>query len=83
MKTVTIPERAVEVRKFLDQARNEDILVRAPDGREFVVTAIDDFDGELARTRRNTEFMALLDERARQSRTVPMDYVKRQLGLAE
>jgi hypothetical protein len=45
--------------------------------------ALADFDAELARTRQNAELMALLDERARQTQTVPLDEVKRQLGLNE
>jgi hypothetical protein len=83
MKTVTVTESAVEVHKLLDQARNEDILVRASDGAEFLVTAIDEFDQELARTRQNAKLMSLLDERAKQSRTISLNEVKRQLGLAE
>ena len=47
-----------------------------------MVTAIDDFDEEIARTRRNDKLMALLDDRAKQSKTVPLDEVKRQLGLS-
>jgi hypothetical protein len=47
------------------------------------VTAVDDFDRELARTRQNAQLMALLEERAKQTRTIPLDEVKRQLGLSE
>jgi mRNA-degrading endonuclease RelE of RelBE toxin-antitoxin system len=42
-----------------------------------------DFDEEIARTRQNAKLMALLDERAKQSQTVPLDEVKRQLGLSK
>jgi hypothetical protein len=83
MKTVTIAESASDVHKLLDQARKEDILVRASDGTEFLVTAIDEFDHELARTRQNAKLMSLLDERAKQSHTIPLHDVKRQLGLAD
>ena len=47
-----------------------------------MLTVIDDFDEELARTRRNIQFMALLDEPTKQAGTVPLDEVKRQLGLS-
>lgn len=83
MKTVTVPAQAAEVNSLLQQARDEDIIVRAPDGTEFMVTAIDEFDHEIAQTRHNAKLMALLDERARQQRTVPLDEAKRQLGLCE
>ncbi len=48
MKTVTIPPQATDINVLLEQARQEDILVRAADGAE-----------------------------------VPLDEVKRQLGLGE
>ena len=81
MKTVSIPAQAKDVHAILDQARNEDILVRAADGTEFMVTVVDEFDDEIARARQNAKLMALLDERAKQSRTVPLAEVKQQLGL--
>ena len=83
MKTITVPPQAAEIKELLEQAREEDLLVRSPDGTEYVLSAVDDFDHELALTRQNAKLMALLDERAKQSRTVPLDEVKRQLGLSE
>jgi hypothetical protein len=55
--------------------------VRAADGTKFMITAVDDFDEEIVRTRRNAKLMALLDERAKQTETIPLSEVKRQLGL--
>ncbi len=81
MKTITVPAQAAEVNALLEHAREEDIVVRAPDGTEFMVSAIDEFDHEIARTRQNAKLMALLDERAKQTQTVPLEEVKRQLGL--
>ena len=83
MKTVSIPSQAADVHSLLAQARDEDILVRASDGSEFMLSAVDDFQYEIARTRQNTKLMALLDERAREDKTVPLDEVKQQLGLQE
>ncbi len=83
MRTISVPAQATEVNSLLAQARDEDIVVRAADGTEFMVTAIDDFDHEVARTRQNAKLMALLDERARQTQTVPLEEVKKQLGLRE
>jgi hypothetical protein len=83
MKSVTISAHAAEVNALLAQAIQEDILVRAADGTEFMLTAIDEFDEEIARTRRNDKLMALLENRAKQVETVPLEQVKRQLGLSE
>jgi hypothetical protein len=37
----------------------------------------------IAQTHRNEKLMALLEERARQTRTVPIDEAQRRLGIAE
>ncbi len=83
MKTVTIPSQASELQALLEQARDEDILVRTADGTEFMVSVVDEFDREMALTRQNAKLMALLDERAKQEETVPLAEAKRQLGLSQ
>ena len=81
MKTVAVPPQAAEIHALLEQARDDELLVRTADGSEFLLTAVDEFDEEIARTRQNAKLMALLDERGKQSKTIPLDEVKRQLGL--
>ena len=81
MKTISVPQQSVDINSLLEQAREEDILVRAADGTEFMVCVVDDFEHELVRTRKNAELMTLLDERARQGQTISLAEVKRQLGL--
>jgi hypothetical protein len=83
MKTVTITGGSAEIKALLDQARNEDVVVRMDDGSEFLLSAIDDFDHEIAQTRRNEKLMSLLDERAGQTQTIPIEEVKRQLGFGD
>jgi hypothetical protein len=83
MRTIAIPAQAAEVNALLEQASHEDVLVRTADGAQYMVTAVDDFDEEIVRTRRNAKLMALLDDRASQTKTVPLDEVKRQLGLSQ
>jgi len=82
MKIVTIPPQATEVNSLLEQARDEDILVRAADGTEFMVSAVDEFEYEIVRTRQNAKLMAMLDDRAKQDETISLDEVKRQLGMS-
>jgi hypothetical protein len=82
MKTVTITESSTEIKALLEQAREEDVIVRLEDGREFLLSAVDEFDHEITRTRQNERLMAFLDARAKQPLTIPLDEVKRQLGLS-
>ena len=81
MRTIDLPQTPPDVAKLLDQAREDDLIVRLADGSEFLLVAVDDFDREIARGRANPRLMALLDERARQTETVPLEEVRRRLGL--
>jgi hypothetical protein len=81
MKTIDFAPASPDVADLLDQARNDDLIIRLPDGSEFLLVAIDDFDQEIDRTRNNPRLMALLEARAKQTTTVPLDEVKRRLGM--
>ena len=83
MKTISISNPTDELTALLDQVNDEAVIVRLADGREFLLSAVDDFDIEIARTRQNAKLMALLEQRAQETRTVPLDQVKRRLGIAE
>jgi len=83
MKVIPVSPYATEINGLLDQARHEEVLLQSADGSEFLLVAVDDFAQEILRTRQNERLMALLDERAKQTQTVPLDEVKRQLGLQE
>jgi hypothetical protein len=65
---------------LLRQAREENLVLRAPDGREFVLAEIDDFSREIELTRENKKLMAFLDRRGRQKATVPLAEARRRLG---
>jgi len=54
VKTVTIPEGSEEIRALLEQARDEDVIVRMDDGSEFMLSAVDDFDHEITQHVRQT-----------------------------
>ncbi|NJL19710.1 MAG: hypothetical protein HC895_01015 [Leptolyngbyaceae cyanobacterium SM1_3_5] len=62
---------------------DEDLIVKLADGSELVISAVDNFDIEVARTCQNEKLMTLLDDRAKQTQTIPMDEVKRRLGLSD
>ena len=81
MKAISISSPSADVAALLSEAREEDVLVRTPDGTEFMVSVVDEFDREIACTRRNAKLMAFLDERGKQERTLSLGEVKRELGL--
>ena len=81
MRIIDVPSESADLLAILEQAREEDLIVRSSDGSEYLLTVVDDFDRELALTRRNSRLMALLDERARQTEAIPLEEAKRQMGL--
>ena len=60
MKTVTISSSARGIRKLLARASEGNLILRAPDGREFILAEIDDFNREIELTRENKALMKLL-----------------------
>jgi len=81
MKKIVVSKRSRAVSALLEQAREEDVLVQAEDGTQFVLSAVDDFAQEIEAQRRNKKLMALLDERARETEFIPLQEVERRLGL--
>ncbi len=81
MKVITVSTPTKTLNALLEQARQENIILRMADGTEFVLAEIDDFDREIALTQQNEELMLFLDRRAQQTQTVGLAEVKEQFGL--
>lgn len=80
MKTVSVTRRAKSVQALLRQALKQNLILRSPDGHEFILAEVDDFGLEIELTRRNKQLMAFLDRRARQTKTVSWNEAKARLG---
>jgi flavodoxin len=82
MKTIDAA-RVTTFSELLDLAEDETVLVTTPDGREFIVAEIDDFDDEIEALSQNRELMELLEERSKEkaARSYSMAEVKKRLGL--
>ena len=82
MKTITISRRARSVHALLRRARRENVILRSPEGDEFILAEVDDFNREIELARRNRALMKFLDARARQTETVSSQAARSLLGLA-
>jgi len=71
-----------ETNALLKRARRENVILRSPEGEEFILAEVGDFNREIELTRQNRALMKLLDARARQTETVSFEDVKGLLGLA-
>jgi hypothetical protein len=81
VKEITVSPSQTAVNELLDQAREDDLIIRTADGTQFIVSAVDDFDLEIIQTRKNEKLMAFLEERAKQPATIPLEDIERRLGL--
>ena len=81
MKTVNVSTKAKTVTTLLKKAKKGGLILRSPEGHEFILAEIDDFNREIELTRQNKALMKLLDERGKQTRTMKREEVKEQLGL--
>jgi len=82
MKTIKVSKQAKTLVALLKRARNENIILRSPEGYEFILAEINDFDREIELTRQNKRLMKLLDSRAKQRATISLEEAKRQLGVS-
>jgi len=81
VKTIKVSKQAKTVNALLKKARQEGVILRAPDGNEFILAEIDDFNREIELTRENKRLMRLLDNRAKQRASVSLGEAKRRLGI--
>jgi len=51
MKTIEVNEGIPSVNELLKLAREENIILKLPDGQEFLLAEIDDFEREIELTR--------------------------------
>ena len=81
MKTVTLSGRSKAVTALLKRARRENLILRTPDGHEFILAELNDFNREIELTRQNKRLMQMLERRATQPATVSLEQAKSELGL--
>lgn len=88
MKTIDLTAIAQPVEDLLDLASTEELLLRLPNGKVFLLASVtdvptddDDFADEVARTRQNAALMELLRERSHEQTRYSAQQVRERLGL--
>ena len=81
MKTVNISTKAKTINSLLKKAQRGGLILRSPEGQEFILAEIDDFNREIELTRQNKALMKLLDSRGKQTKTIKTAELKKQIGL--
>jgi len=83
MKTIRVSPRSKTLNAILQQAKRGNLILRTPDGGEFILAEIDDFDREIELTRQNKKLTEFLEKRAKQTKTVSAAEARVRLGLAK
>jgi len=82
MKTVELlSEAAPSLEELLELAEQESLLLKTPDGREYILSEVDDLSQEIEQIRDNPELMEFLDHRSQEKERFSLDQVKQKLGL--
>ena len=87
MKTIDLATNQASIEDIFQLAEHQNLFVRTPDGKVFIVAEVDpddtedDFAHEVALTRQNAALRELLAERSKESGTYTLDQVRQKLGL--
>lgn len=79
MRTIELSHAPAQLRDVLTLASEENIIVRTPDGQEFVIAELDDFDKEIELIRQHEELMTFLKERSKEEGVYSLEEVREQL----
>ncbi len=66
--------------EILSQADEDTIILRTPEGREFVLAAVDNFAQEVALVGQNEELMQFLAQRSKDKKRYTLSQVREQLN---
>jgi hypothetical protein len=81
MKAIELTPDTPSLRELVELADQENIMMRTPEGRQFVLAELDDFDVEVEQLKRSDEFRAFLDQRSRERGTSSIEQLRRDLHI--
>lgn len=81
MKTIDLSEIVPTLMEILSQADEDTIILRTPEGREFVLAAVDNFAQEVALVGQNEELMQFLAQRSKETKRYTLSQVREQLNV--
>ncbi len=79
MKSIDVSPSAPTLVEVLDLAGEDNVILRTPEGRQFLLAEIDDFADEVAKVVQNESLMQLLAERSKDTTRIPLSQVREEL----
>jgi hypothetical protein len=80
MKTVDL-NTTISISDLLSLAGEDTVLLKSPEGREFILAPVDDFDREIESVGQNRELLEFLEQRSRGEKTYTLSQVRERLKL--
>jgi hypothetical protein len=69
------------LKKLLQLAGEENVILRTSEGREYLLASIDDFSAEVVQVRKNAALMKTLEERSPEEPAYSLAEVRKKLKL--
>jgi hypothetical protein len=79
MKAIDLSTASPTLAEVLELAGEENVVLRTPEGRQYVLAEIDDFAEEVAKVARNEALSRLLDERSQERTQFTLSQVREEL----
>jgi hypothetical protein len=79
MKVIDLVRHSLTLQDLLELAGEDNIVLRAPDGRQFVLAEINDFAEEIEKVGQNQQLMELLNDRSMEAAKYSLGQVREQL----
>lgn len=81
MKVIDCSVIDLSLSELLKLALEDTLLLKSPDGPEFVVVQVDDFEEEVKSLGQSERFMKFLEERSQEKTRYSLGEVKQRLGI--
>jgi hypothetical protein len=79
MKAIDLSATSPTLTEVLELAGEDNVILRTPEGRQYVLAEIDDFAEEVAKVGQNESLVELLRERSQETTRIPLSQVREQL----
>jgi hypothetical protein len=83
MRTIDVGTSSPSLPELIELASNGNVLLRLPDGKEFLLAEVDDLAMEVATVCQQSELMDFLAHRSRAGPRSSLNQVRETLGLAK
>ena len=81
MKTIELAAETPSLPELIELADGENIIIKTPQGKQFVLAELDDFKLEVQQLKNSKDFMAFLDQRSKERGTTSIEELRRELDI--